>query len=65
MARRPTGSWKPSTPVYAKGDYGRLAALGLYVTPTLNMSRILAYLDREDHRNDAGLALIGPAAQDL
>ncbi len=47
-------------PVYAKGAYGRLAALGLYVTPTLNMSRILAYLDRDDHRNDAGLAYLGP-----
>ena len=45
---------------YAKGVYRRLAATGIYVTPTLNMGRILAYLDREDHRGDAGLALIGP-----
>ncbi|HVJ71048.1 MAG TPA: amidohydrolase family protein, partial [Sphingomicrobium sp.] len=45
---------------YAKKEYDRLAKLGLYVTPTLNMSRILAYLDREDHRSDAGLALVGP-----
>jgi len=45
---------------YAKGEYARLKKLGIYVTPTLNMSRILAYLDREDHRSDAGLALVGP-----
>ena len=45
---------------YAKAEYDRLAKLGLYVTPTLNMSRILAYLDREDHRSDTGLALVGP-----
>ena len=47
-------------PAYARAMYGRLAKLGLYVTPTLNMSRILAYLDREDHRSDPALALIGP-----
>lgn len=45
---------------YAKSEYHRLAKFGLYVTPTLNMSRILAYLDREDHQGDAALALIGP-----
>jgi imidazolonepropionase-like amidohydrolase len=45
---------------YAKAEYDRLAKLGLYVTPTLNMSRILAYLDRENHRSDVGLALVGP-----
>ncbi|HKP34266.1 MAG TPA: amidohydrolase family protein, partial [Sphingomicrobium sp.] len=28
--------------------------------PTLNMSRILAYLDREDHRADPALVYIGP-----
>ncbi len=47
-------------PAYATPVYRRLARLGLYVTPTLNMSRILTYLDREDHRNDAALAFIGP-----
>ena len=47
-------------PAYAKATYARLAKLGLYVTPTLNMSRILAHLDREDHRNDPALAYIGP-----
>jgi imidazolonepropionase-like amidohydrolase len=47
-------------PTYAKAEYARLKQLGVYVTPTLNMSRILAYLDREDHRGDAALAYIGP-----
>ena len=45
---------------FALPVYRRLAKLGLYVTPTLNMSRILAYLDRENHKGDAALALIGP-----
>jgi imidazolonepropionase-like amidohydrolase len=47
-------------PAYAAREYRRLAALGIYVTPTLNISRILAYLDREDHSRDAALAFIGP-----
>ena len=45
---------------YAAGVYRRLAKSGVSVTPTLNMGRILAYLDREDHSRDAGLAYIGP-----
>ena len=45
---------------YAKGVYRELAKRGIAVTPTLNMGRILAYLDREDHSNDAALAYIGP-----
>jgi imidazolonepropionase-like amidohydrolase len=40
--------------------YRRLAADGVYVTPTLNMTRILAYLDHDDHSHDPALALIGP-----
>lgn len=47
-------------PAYARGVYRRLAAKGIYVTPTLNMGRILAYLDREDHSKDPDLAYIGP-----
>lgn len=47
-------------PAYARGVYKTLAATGLYVTPTLNMSRILAYLDRDDHSKDPALTLIGP-----
>jgi len=45
---------------YARKAYRRLAAKGVYVTPTLNMGRILAFLDREDHSRDEGLAYIGP-----
>ena len=45
---------------YARREYRWLAAKGIYVTPTLNMGRILAFLDRENHSNDVGLAYIGP-----
>ena len=45
---------------FARRVYRRLAATGIRVTPTLNMGRILAFLDREDHTKDAGLALVGP-----
>jgi len=45
---------------YARTTYRRLAAKGVYVTPTLNMGRILAFLDREDHSKDPALAYIGP-----
>jgi len=45
---------------YAAGVYRELARRHIAVTPTLNMSRILAYLDREDHSKDAALAYIGP-----
>lgn len=45
---------------YAAGVYRRLARGGVSVTPTLNMGRILAYLDREEHRSDTGLDYIGP-----
>jgi imidazolonepropionase-like amidohydrolase len=44
----------------AKAGYARLAKQGVYVTPTLNMSRILAWLDRDDHSRDPALALMGP-----
>ncbi len=47
-------------PSYARGVYRSLAAQGVFVTPTLNMGRILAFLDREDHSKDPGLAYIGP-----
>jgi len=46
-------------PAYARREYRLLAAKGVYVTPTLNMGRILANLDREDHSKDPGLAYIG------
>ena len=44
----------------AMAAYRRFAAKGVFVTPTLNGSRILDYLDRDDHSKDAGLAYIGP-----
>lgn len=44
----------------AMAAYRRFAAQGVFVTPTLNGSRIIAYLDRDDHSKDAGLAYIGP-----
>jgi len=47
-------------PAYARREYARLASKGIFVTPTLNMIRILAYLDREDHSKDPALAYIGP-----
>ena len=47
-------------PAYARREYQSLAAKGVFVTPTLNMGRILANLDREDHSKDPGLAYIGP-----
>jgi len=44
----------------AMAAYRRFAAKGVFVTPTLNGSRIIANLDREDHSKDQGLAYIGP-----
>ncbi len=40
--------------------YHRYAKAGLAVTPTLNGSRIIAWLDSEDHSKDPFLAYIGP-----
>src|SRR3546814_20905580 len=40
--------------------YRRFAAKGVFVTPTLNGSRIIAYLDRDDHSQHEDLAYIGP-----
>ncbi len=45
---------------YAMAVYRRLAARGTFVTPTLDGSRIIAFLDREDHSSDPFLAYIGP-----
>ncbi len=44
----------------AMAAYRRFAAKGVFVTPTLNGSRIITYLDRYDHSKDEGLAYIGP-----
>ena len=40
--------------------YRGLAARGTFVTPTLNGSRITAYLDQDNHAADPYLAYIGP-----
>lgn len=37
-----------------------MAARGVYVSPTLNGSRVIAYLDRGGHEADPELAYIGP-----
>jgi imidazolonepropionase-like amidohydrolase len=44
----------------AMKSYRRLAKMGVFVTPTLNISRIQAYLDTDTHANDPFLAYIGP-----
>lgn len=44
----------------ALAAYRRLAARGTAITPTLNGSRITAYLDQDDHRDDDYLRYIGP-----
>ncbi len=40
--------------------YRHFAQKGVSVTPTLNGSRVIAYLDRDTHRDDEYLAYIGP-----
>jgi imidazolonepropionase-like amidohydrolase len=44
----------------AMASYRNFAAKGVFVTPTLNGSRVLAWLDADDHANDPYLAYIGP-----
>ncbi|MCQ4166089.1 amidohydrolase family protein [Tahibacter sp. P2K] len=44
----------------AMAAYRRFAAQDMSVTPTLNGGRILAFLDRDTHADDAYLAYIGP-----
>jgi imidazolonepropionase-like amidohydrolase len=44
----------------AMAAYRRFAAKNVYVTPTLNGSRILSWLDSDDHSKDPYLAYIGP-----
>jgi hypothetical protein len=44
----------------ARAAYATLAKRGVAVTPTLNGSRITAWLDTDDHAHDAYLAYIGP-----
>ncbi len=44
----------------ASAAFRWLAARGTFVTPTLNGSKITAYLDRDSHASDPYLAYIGP-----
>jgi imidazolonepropionase-like amidohydrolase len=55
--RRIDAGFDPET---AMAAYRKLAAKGVFVTPTLNGSRVIAYLDRDDHKDDDYLGLIGP-----
>ncbi|MGE3667945.1 MAG: amidohydrolase family protein, partial [Steroidobacteraceae bacterium] len=50
-------------PAVARAAFKRLAARGIAVTPTLNGSHVIAYLDRDDHANDPYLRYIGPGLQ--
>jgi imidazolonepropionase-like amidohydrolase len=47
----------------ALATYRRLAARGTSVVPTLNGSRVLAYLDRDSHAGDAYLQYLGPGLE--
>ncbi len=47
-------------PVVAMRVYRRLAELGVMASPTQHGSSTLAWLDRDDHADDPGLAYIGP-----
>lgn len=47
----------------ASAAFRRLAARGTFVTPTLNGSKITAYLDQDNHASDPYLAYIGPGLQ--
>jgi imidazolonepropionase-like amidohydrolase len=55
--RRIDNGFDPAT---AMASYRKLAAKGVFVTPTLNISRITAYLDQDSHAVDPYLAYIGP-----
>jgi imidazolonepropionase-like amidohydrolase len=56
-SRRIDRGFDRATAVAAYRDFARK---GVFVTPTLNGSRILAWLDRDDHSRDPYLAYIGP-----
>lgn len=55
--RRLDAGFAPET---AMAAYRQLTTKRVFVTPTLNGGRIIAYLDRDDHKNDDYLGLIGP-----
>jgi imidazolonepropionase-like amidohydrolase len=47
----------------AMSAYRLMAAKGTYITPTLNISRVLAWLDTDTHAGDPYLRYIGPGLQ--
>lgn len=55
--RRIDAGFDPDT---ARSAYRLLAEHHVFVTPTLNITRVLAFLDRETHADDAYLQYIGP-----
>ena len=56
--------WNASfDPERAKAVYADMAEHGTAVTPTLNGSHVVAYLDQDDHRQDDYLKYIGPGLQ--
>ncbi|MFN8572679.1 MAG: amidohydrolase family protein [Gemmatimonadaceae bacterium] len=67
-AERPGGA-TPADPMAAFDQreavavYRLMAQHGTAITPTLNISRTLAWLDSEDHRSDSYLQYIGPGLQ--
>jgi len=56
-AGRTLATFDPAT---ASAGFRRLAARGTFITPTLNGTRVTAYLDQDDHAADPYLAYIGP-----
>lgn len=50
-------------PARATAAYRQLAANGTAITPTLNGSRVVAYLDQDNHQRDDYLKYIGPGLQ--
>lgn len=51
-------------PATAMRGYRKLAAKGVFVTPTLYESGVFAHLDSNDHAHDANLAYIGPGLRE-
>ncbi|WP_342317174.1 amidohydrolase family protein [Lysobacter sp. FW306-1B-D06B] len=50
-------------PARAMAAYRNLARHGTAITPTINGSRVVTYLDQDDHRDDDYLKYIGPGLQ--
>lgn len=50
-------------PARAMAAYRNLARHGTAITPTINGSQVVTYLDRDDHHDDPYLKYIGPGLQ--